>query len=273
MKQPIDVSVIIPTYNSEKTLERAVDSVAKQTNLPREVIIVDDCSTNEQMKDVLEQVKKKYSCFFHIEIINLEKNGGPSIARNVGWDNASGTFIAFLDSDDAWHPQKLEYQYRFFLNDENLFFCSHDMNVINEQEYTEYIRQNYLEKNYQTVEMRPQRWLFKHYGSGGTSAIMLKNTSEYRFVEGKNASEDYLVWLQILFKHKGVFIYNNFSVAFKAFYGSSGLTENLWTIEKGELEAFYILRQQGYISIPLYCACSVFSLLKYVRRVLICFFR
>ena len=96
------VSVIIPTYNRAKTIERAVDSVLAQTWKELEVIVVDDGST-DQTNEVLKAYGDK------IRVIHRQ-NGGASAARNTGIKAATGEIISFLDSDDEWLPSKTERQ-------------------------------------------------------------------------------------------------------------------------------------------------------------------
>ena len=98
------VSVIIPTYNREAVIGRAIESVLKQTYPHFELIIIDDGST-DQTKQVVEQIVDE-----RIRYILLEENGGVGHARNVGIAEAKYDYIAFLDSDDEWLPQKLELQ-------------------------------------------------------------------------------------------------------------------------------------------------------------------
>jgi len=105
------VSVVIPCYRCGATIKRAVDSVAAQTLRPAEVILIEDGSgdnTLEQLYRVQGEHPKDW-----IKIIALEKNSGPSFARNTGWDAATQPYIAFLDADDSWHPQKTEIQYQW----------------------------------------------------------------------------------------------------------------------------------------------------------------
>lgn len=113
------VSVIIPTYNREKTLLRALQSVINQTYSNLEVLIIDDGSTDGTagVVNTVEDERVKY--------IMLEKNGGPSNARNVGVQMASGEWIAFQDSDDSWHEDKLEKQIAYRNSNPNysLIYC------------------------------------------------------------------------------------------------------------------------------------------------------
>jgi glycosyltransferase involved in cell wall biosynthesis len=99
------ISVIIPTYNRAHLLPRAVESVLRQTFQDFELIIIDDGST-DNTKEAIEEFQKKdkrIKYFYH-------KNAGPSSARNLGIKNSIGKYIAFLDSDDVWLPEKLEKQ-------------------------------------------------------------------------------------------------------------------------------------------------------------------
>lgn len=98
------VSVIIPTYNREKTILRALQSVLNQTYTNIEILVVDDGST-DGTADIVRSVEDE-----RVKYLVLEKNGGPSNARNVGVHMAEGEWIAFQDSDDCWHNDKLEVQ-------------------------------------------------------------------------------------------------------------------------------------------------------------------
>ncbi|MCM1154140.1 MAG: glycosyltransferase [Ruminococcus flavefaciens] len=98
------VSVVIPVYNREKTIKRAIDSVLNQTYSNIEVIVVDDCSTDHSIKVVNEYADQR------VRVICQKQHGGANRARNVGIINAKGVYIAFQDSDDEWLPDKLYLQ-------------------------------------------------------------------------------------------------------------------------------------------------------------------
>lgn len=98
------VSVVIPTHNRSDLIERAVRSVLNQTFCNLECIVVDDCS-NDDTVSVVESLDDD-----RITLIELEENRGASAARNAGIKVASGEYIAFLDDDDEWLPEKLEKQ-------------------------------------------------------------------------------------------------------------------------------------------------------------------
>jgi succinoglycan biosynthesis protein ExoO len=96
------VSVIIPVYNVPDIVARALDSVMKQTVQPLEIIIIDDCSTD----DTVEAIKRLNNPL--VRIVSTGKNVGCGPARNVGFKIARGDWLALLDADDAWLPERLE---------------------------------------------------------------------------------------------------------------------------------------------------------------------
>ena len=100
------VSVIIPTYNSARFISAAVDSVLTQTEKDWELEIIDDCS-KDNTREVLQPYLDKHP---NIHYTRLRKNGGVAAARTAGVNRAQGEFVAFLDSDDIWQPEKLDVQ-------------------------------------------------------------------------------------------------------------------------------------------------------------------
>lgn len=101
-----DVSVIIPFYNREEYIEETIQSVLAQTLKPLEIIIVNDCSRESSRRELDRYAKV-------CRIVDLPKNVGLAGARNAGIRVARGRYIALLDDDDIWLPQKLEVQYRY----------------------------------------------------------------------------------------------------------------------------------------------------------------
>lgn len=102
------VSVIIPTHNRAELLKRAINSVLRQTFEDFELIVVDDASS-DNTPEVVESIKDG-----RIQYVRLEKNSGGPVARNTGIKGARGRFIALLDDDDEWLPNRLELQIEKF---------------------------------------------------------------------------------------------------------------------------------------------------------------
>ncbi|UTR11812.1 glycosyltransferase [Evansella sp. LMS18] len=103
------VSVITPAYNAEKFIHNTIKSVLAQTYSKWEMIVVDDCSTDSTVKIVREYMQQDE----RIKLIQLKKNSGPAVTRNTAIKNARGRYLAFLDSDDQWYPEKLEKQLKY----------------------------------------------------------------------------------------------------------------------------------------------------------------
>ena len=112
------VSIITPSYNSSRFIEECVGSVLSQTYVNWEMLIVDDYSADNSL-----QILKKYNDK-RIQLIELDKNVGASESRNVAIRKAKGKYIAFLDSDDLWEPQKLEKQISFMEKEDVAFSFS-----------------------------------------------------------------------------------------------------------------------------------------------------
>jgi teichuronic acid biosynthesis glycosyltransferase TuaG len=103
------VSIITPAWNSARFIGQAIGSVVAQTFRDWEMTIVDDCSVDDTC-GIVEGFMKTDP---RIRLIRLGKRSGPAVARNTAIEAASGRYIAFLDSDDMWLPEKLERQLRF----------------------------------------------------------------------------------------------------------------------------------------------------------------
>ncbi|WP_090399979.1 glycosyltransferase family 2 protein [Natribacillus halophilus] len=102
------ISIITPSYNSETYIPHAIRSVQAQTYTNWEMIITDDCSTDGTVATVQPFLKDE-----RIKLIELAENSGPGVARNTSIEQAGGRYLAFLDADDQWLPEKLEKQLRF----------------------------------------------------------------------------------------------------------------------------------------------------------------
>ena len=123
----MSVTIIMPSYDSEKFIIESVESVLAQTYSNWELIIVDDCSPDDSNKIITKYVDS--DC--RIKLIKLQKNSGPAIARNMAIETANGRYIAFLDSDDVWLPNKLETQINF-MHDNDLAFTYSSYGLVGE---------------------------------------------------------------------------------------------------------------------------------------------
>ncbi|SDO06853.1 glycosyltransferase family 2 protein [Alkalicoccus daliensis] len=126
--QPL-ISVITPAYNAAAFIEKTIRSVQAQTYENWEMIITDDCSKDETIKVIqkLQQEDKR------IHLLQLETNQGAAVARNTSIEAAKGRFIAFLDSDDQWLPEKLQKQLQW-MQERNIAFSFTPYYVVDEQD-------------------------------------------------------------------------------------------------------------------------------------------
>ncbi len=125
MKKKNFVSIIIPCYNSQQFIRRAINSVLKQSYRNFEIIAVNDGS-KDSTSSILDEFKKK------IKIIHI-KNSGPSVARNIGIRKSKGELISFLDSDDYWHKDKLKIQVNFMNKYEDIKIVTSNLWSINKK--------------------------------------------------------------------------------------------------------------------------------------------
>ena len=126
------VSIIMPSYNTAKYISDSIESVIAQTYTDWELIIVDDCSTDDSLKVIRSFNDAR------IVVLQNEKNSGAAISRNYALREAKGKWIAFLDSDDMWTPEKLEKQIRF-MKDNNYSFTFTDYRICLDGEWMPYI--------------------------------------------------------------------------------------------------------------------------------------
>lgn len=117
------ISIIIPTYNRENIVGKAIKSVVLQNYRPLEIIVIDDGST-DNTKSIINQIQKKYSnALDNLKIDYIfQNNHGVSDARNNGISHSKGEYICFLDSDDIYYPEKISEQFKL-LNDSNADCC------------------------------------------------------------------------------------------------------------------------------------------------------
>ncbi len=129
MNQNSLVSIIMPTYKCGRFIKESIESVQAQTYQNWELIVVDDCSEDGTVGTVLE-LKKQDD---RICLYQNASNSGAAVSRNVALKNAKGRWIAFLDSDDLWEPEKLEKQIRF-MEEKGYAFTYHEYVEIDEQD-------------------------------------------------------------------------------------------------------------------------------------------
>jgi glycosyltransferase involved in cell wall biosynthesis len=177
------VSVVMPVYNAEATLAKAIGSVLAQTHSDLELVVVDDGSSDRSWAIVEDFARRDP----RVRPIGPRRNGGVASARNAALDAASGSYIAFLDSDDWWHEQKLEAQFETLrATGANVAYAAYrrvdeagrDLSLVDPPESLHY--QGLLKSNY----------------IGHLTGLYRRDIGEFRFL--RIGHEDYAFWLDVL---------------------------------------------------------------------------
>lgn len=256
------ISVVIPCYCCGDTIDRAMASIAAQDMLPCEVVLVEDASPDGgKTLGTLRRLAEQYADTFEVKLIALKKNTGAGSARNRGWEAADQPYIAFLDADDAWHPEKIKIQYGWMAAHSDVGIAGHAHSQQQGRDNSWCV----LDPDFRAWPVSESKALFSN--PFATRTVMLKRDLPFRFKEGKRYAEDYLLWMQIIRSHiPAAFIDQPLAVTFKADYGAKGLSSDLWKMEKGELETYWLLHNEGRIGLPLVLVLSFASIAKYARR-------
>lgn len=222
------VSVIMPAYNAQTYIGEAILSVQRQSFTNWELILIEDCSSDKTLSIICEAMTEDS----RIHLIQNKKNIGVAESRNIGIAHARGEWIAFLDSDDCWHPEKLSRQLEFAVNqnypftftgsgfmDENSELLSYYLPVPKQITFRQLLKQNLI---------------------SCSSVLVRKNILPYFPTVSERMHEDFALWLIIL--------RNSVRVAF-------GLNEPL---------LFYRLRAGSKSGNKLNAAAMTFQVYRYI---------
>lgn len=180
------VSIVMPSYNTGAYISDSIKSVLSQTYLFWELIIVDDCST-----DNTDEIVASFLNDNRIKYFKNEKNSGAAISRNRALQEAKGKWIAFLDSDDLWEPNKLERQIAFMETNGYKFTCT---------DYKIQLNGNWLPFIYTSPNKITERKM-KNYCYFSTITVMYDR--EYVGliqIENVKKNNDYAMWLKVIKK-------------------------------------------------------------------------
>ena len=183
------VSIITPTYNSEKYISETIESIQVQTYANWELLITDDCSTDHTI-DIIKKYQKRDS---RIKLFLLNKNQGAGAARNNSIKEANGRYIAFCDSDDQWKKNKLELQLTFIKNNKLLFSFT-DYDVVSED--------NQFVKRIKCPYRMTYSKLLKNNYVGCLTAIYDKEKLGKMYMPMIRKRQDWVLWLNIMSKIK-----------------------------------------------------------------------
>lgn len=202
------VSVITASYNAGRFIEETIKSVLEQTYDNLELIIVDDCST-----DNTEEIVKKYMKIdLRVKFYKLEKNSGAAVVRNTALEKAKGRFIAFLDSDDVWDRDKLEKQINFMKNN-NYGFSFTSYRLMNEKGIL-------LNKEVRVPSQIKYEQLLKNTIIGCLTVIIDKDIIGDFRMPLVRAGQDTATWLSILRKGNIAYGYDEVLASYRLVDGS-----------------------------------------------------
>jgi glycosyltransferase involved in cell wall biosynthesis len=252
------VSVVVPCYRCAETLPRALASVAAQTVLPAEVILVDDGSRDGTLQ-CMHSLAQAHPAGW-IRTVSLPENRGAASARNAGWSLATQPYVAFLDADDAWHPRKIELQYGFMAGDPEVALCGHGHEVVGGTAESRGPVPGLSSRRVSRLSLLLSNPFI-------TPSVMLKRDLPRRFLADRRHVDDHLLWLELAYAgFRIVKLEAKLAFTHKALYGEGGLSAELWKMEKAELENYRILRSSGRIGAATAAAVSAYSLAKFARR-------
>lgn len=262
MNTTVPVSVIIPCYYCAATIERAVLSVVVQTARPAELILVDDASPDATLL-VLKSLARNYPDW--LRLVQLPVNQGAANARNIAWDLASQPYIAFLDADDAWHPEKIAVQYGYMKTHPDVALSGHGYREVTHGLLPQW---DIEEFEVDTIEKR----ILLLSNQFVTPSVMVRRDLPQRFIAQQRYMEDHMLWLSIACDGlKMTRLDIALAAIYKPIYGSSGLSANLWSMQRAELGNYWRLYRENHVLIYQFVPLFIYSVIKYLRRLLIYF--
>lgn len=261
-----DITVIIPLYNGEKTIEKIFDAIVNQTKAEfiKEIIVINDGSTDSSKK-IVEEYKKTSP--ISINLINC-KNGGVSKARNVGLQNAKTKWVALCDSDDEWFLDKIE----------------HQANIINANPDIDFLGGNHVEKTqkiffqslYGTKRITVKDLCLKVLPQTSTAIFKTCIFNEIGgYDETQKYAEDGNYFMKIAAKY-GYYYDSQQVVTYgdgKSGFGESGLSANIGKMHEGLVKNINEMKDMGYISYSFFLWSIFIERIKFLRRKIIVYFR
>lgn len=256
------VTVIIPMYNAEKTIERALDSVKDQTasKLIKSIIVVDDGSTDSSA-DIVKAYMNRYP-YLPLSYVRQE-NKGVSSARNQGYKAAYTKYVAFLDADDIWLPNKLERQLQTIKENPQIRFLG--------TEWSEKPLKIGLKKITSLYNGTVKDLCIKNFPA--TPSILMETSfreevgyfdEERRFAEDSNYFQKIAALGNYYFLPEKLVEVDNG----KRYFAECGLSSHLKEMHRGTIQNIRELKEAGLISGQFWFAMRIFHELKYFRRII-----
>lgn len=243
------VSVITPCYNAASVISQTIDSVLSQTYTNWEMIIVDDCSTDNSF----EIIKEYAEIDGRVKYLKTKlASGGPSLPRNIGLDYSKGEYVAFLDSDDVWLPTKLEEQLQFLLEHNcDFVYSNYEKITWNGQRNSRIISGRSTSTYWNTLESCEIPCLTVLIKKNIIGQIRFKNIDK----------EDYVFWLELL--RRGYIAYNTQKV--HALYREAQKTRSSNKFEMFK-QQWVVLRQIEKVKkVPAFYFIAIYSIKGFIK--------
>lgn len=246
MRENSLVSIIMPAYNSEKYISETLESVLKQTYQFWELQIIDDASTDRTIEIIQTFAKKDDRIKFEV----LNENSGAAVARNRAIEKAEGKYLAFLDSDDFWSPDKLSKQLDF-MEENNYLFTSTDFNEIDEGN-------NLIGNTTKAHKKLDYDGVLKYCPGNSTVIYNCQELGKF-YVPDIKKRNDFAMWLQVIKKAKFLYGLDEVLTTYRIREGS--LSKNKTNLVKYQWKVYREIENLSFIK-------SIYLLLHKVLSVL-----
>lgn len=250
-------SIVIPVYNAERTIIRALESCIAQEYLPEEIILVDDRGNDNAMKLVTNWIKT-YKGKVEIIVYSMPRNSGPSAARNRGWNMAGSDYISFLDADDYFAIDKLKRVHDVLKKNPQIHLLGHAHSIV-EQEQKIMCSDILTQVSVYDILLKNRF---------ATPTVIVKRDIPQRFDDAMSFTEDHDLWLRLTqFYGQTYFLNCVLTIIDRPINSSGGQSGHLWEMRKGEIEMYkkYCHLHNKMYLFPLL---TLFSLSKHMLKLL-----
>lgn len=252
------ISVIMPCFNRIDFLDQAINSILKQTYKHFEFIIVDDCSN----KETIELLKRYRDSDNRIKLYYNKKNKGPTYTFNKGLFFAKNRFIARMDSDDISHPQRLEKQINFLINNPNIFVVGTAFNIINNNNQV-----------VNTIQLKVNRKeiieSLKYSNPLVNSTFMANiNVQKKKFLYLKKVfypADDYYCWSNIIYNNLNLTNIPDILQNYRVHKSESVMNSRVQGLKTLMIQKFFLLKKKS-LNINIECYNSINGIKSYFNK-------
>lgn len=250
-KKPL-FTIIMATYNSMDLIRETIDSILLQSLSDWELLITDDCSSDDTVK-LLNQISAKDN---RVKLLTNQINSGAAVSRNNSLKYATGEFIAFLDSDDLWLPDKLEKQLSFMGSDVDFSFTAYEL----VDEKGKSLNQT-VDTNQSSITFNYEDMLKKKATLGCSTVMLRRSAFNDISMPLLRTGQDYATWLKLLKTGKAAYLLNEVLTRYRIMPNS--ISRNKYKKAKRQWQ---IYRQVEKLSIVKSAVCFSFYAWRAVFR-------